>query len=334
MFILLGISVSLAALLTCNSVVSLGTATLWRIAHRFTRHWSAAANAKVLYLLRVLPITLGIACVLFLLAPAYLELEPRGTTERVSLKLAIIAFASATVMALAIIRAAAAWRATTRLTADWLAHGEPISVPQVAIPAYRIEHQFPVIAIVGVLRPRLFLGNQIFESLTPAELSAAVEHEAGHLVAHDNLKRGLLRACRDATFIFPCGGELDRAWTEASEAAADEYAARKGRKVALDLASTLVKISRMIPAGAKPAMPAGAFLIGDEESSGVITRVRRLIQLASSEGRTAVYDPLITKVAMWSCFAFVFSILAIIQSNPHVLAAVHNLIEQVVAFLT
>jgi hypothetical protein len=37
---------------------------------------------------------------------------------------------------------------------------------------------------------------------------------------------------------------------------------------------------------------------------------------------------------MWLCFAFVFSILAIIQSNPHVLAAVHSLIERVVAFLT
>ncbi len=334
MFILLGVSVSLAALLTFNSLASLGTATLWRIAHRFTRHWSAPASARVLYLLRVLPATLGIACVLFLLAPAYLELEPRTTAERVSLKLAIIAFASAMGMALAIIRAVAAWRATARLTADWLAHGEPISVPQVAIPAYRIEHQFPVIAIVGVLRPRLFLGSQIFESLTPAELSAAVEHEAGHLVAHDNLKRGLLRACRDATLILPCGRALDRAWAEASESASDEYAARKGRSVALDLASALVKISRMIPAGAKPAMPAGAFLIGGEESSGVRTRVRRLIQLASSEGGTAVYEPLVNKLAIWICFASVFSILAIIQSNPQVLAAVHSLIERVVALLT
>jgi Zn-dependent protease with chaperone function len=333
MFILLGISVSLAALLTFNSLASLGTATLWRVAHRCTRPWSAAARARVLYLLRVLPATLGIACVLFLLAPAYLELEPRTTAERVSLKLAIIAFASAVGMTLAIIRAAAAWRATARLSADWLAHGEPISISRVAVPAYRIEHQFPVIAIVGVLRPRLFLGSQVFGSLTPAELSAAVEHEAGHLVAHDNVKRGLLRACRDATLILPCGRALDRAWAEASESAADEHAARKGRTVALDLASALVKVSRMIPAGAKPAMPAGAFLIG-EESSGVKTRVRRLIQLASSEGRTAVYEPLVTKLAVWLCFALVFSVLAIIQSNPNVLAAIHDLIERVVAFLT
>ena len=334
MFILLGISVLLAALLTFNTLASLGAATLWRIGHRFTRHWSARASARILYLLGVLPATLGITFVLFLLAPAYLELEPRTTAERVSLKLAIIAFASAVGMGLAIIRGVAAWRATARLTADWLAHGEPISFPQVAIPAYRIEHQFPVIAIVGVLRPRLFLASQIFQSLTPAEIAAAVEHATGHLVAHDNLKRGLLRACRDVTLIIPCGRALDRAWAEASESAADEHAARRDRTVALDLASALVKIARMIPAGAKPAMPAGAFLIGDEESSGVKARVRRLIQIASSGGGTAVYEPLLTKLAMWACFALVFPILAIIQSNPHVLPAVHSLIERVVAFLT
>ena len=223
MFILLGISVLLAALLTLNSLASLATATVWRISHRFTRHWSAAASARILCLLRLLPATLGVTCVLFLLTPAYLELEPRATAERVSLKLAIIALASAVGMGLAIIRGVAAWRATARLTADWRAHGERISVPQVAIPAYRIEHQFPVVAIVGILRPRLFLGSQIFDSLTPAEIAAAVEHEAGHLVAHDNLKRGLLRACRDVTLIIPCGRALDRAWAEASESAADEH---------------------------------------------------------------------------------------------------------------
>ena len=333
MFILLGISVLLTALLTFNSLASLGTATVWRIAHRFTRDWSAAARARTLYLLRVLPATLGITCVLFLLTPAYLELEPRTTAERVSLKLAIIALASAVGMGLAIIRGVAAWRATARLTADWRAHGEPISVPQIAIPAYRIEHRFPVIAIVGVLRPRLFLGSQIFESLTPAEIAAAVEHEAGHLVAHDNLKRGLLRACRDVTLIIPCGRALDRAWAAASESAADEHATRRGRTVALDLASALVKIARMIPAGAKPAMPAGALLIGDEESSGVKARVRRLIQIASGDGKVGLYEPFVANLAIWTSFSLLLLLVVSTQGNPRVLVTVHSLIEHVVSFL-
>ena len=155
MFILLGISILLAALLGFNSLASVFTAALWRIAGGFTRHWTAVSRARVLFWLRAFPTGLGAACVLILVAPAYLELEPRTTTEGVSLKLGIIAFASALGIVLAVIRSIAAWRATARLSADWLAHAEPISIPQAGVPAYRIEHQFPVSAIVGVWRPKL-----------------------------------------------------------------------------------------------------------------------------------------------------------------------------------
>jgi hypothetical protein len=79
----------------------------------------------------------------------------------------------------------------------------------------------------------------------------------------DNLKRALMRACRDVLVIVPCGRILDRDWSEVAEAAADEHAARAGATVALDLASALIKIARLIPEGVKPTMPAGAFLIDD-----------------------------------------------------------------------
>jgi len=334
MFILLGICILLAGLLTFNSLASLTTATLWSLAHRFTDRWSGSARARMVFSLRVLPIALGISCILFLVAPAYLKLEPRSTTEELSLKLGIIAFVSAVGIALAVARGIAAWRATARLTADWLRHAELISIPGVSIPAYRIEHQFPVIAIVGVLRPKLFIGSQIFNSLTPEEISAAVEHETGHLVARDNLKRGLLRACRDAMVIIPCGRTLDRAWAEASEEAADEHAARHGRAVALDLASALVKISRMVPVGARPSMPAGAFLVGDDESRGVKMRVRHLIQIASGDGQPAVYEPFVASLVIWASFALMSSLVFLSHGNPHVLASVHSLIEGVVSFLS
>jgi beta-lactamase regulating signal transducer with metallopeptidase domain len=209
-----------------------------------------------------------------------------------------------------------------------------ISIPGVSIPAYRIEHQFPVIAIVGVLRPKLFIGSQIFNSLTPEEISAAVEHETGHLVARDNLKRGLLRACRDAMVIIPCGRTLDRAWAEASEEAADEHAARHGRAVALDLASALVKISRMVPVGARPSMPAGAFLVGDDDSRGVKMRVRHLIQIASGDDQAALYEPFVTSLLIWASFVLMSALVFVSQGSPHVLATVHTMIEGVVSFLS
>ncbi len=334
MFVLLGICILLAALLALNSVTSLCAEALWRVARGFTHQWPAAPRARILFLLRALPAAVSVCCVLFVVAPAYLEMEPRSTTESVSLKLAIIALASAVGIGLAVIRSVASWRATARLAADWLAHAEPVSIPGVSIPAFRIEHEFPVIAVVGILRPRLFIGNQIFESLTAAEIAAAVEHEAGHLLARDNLKHGVLRACRDAMLIIPSGRALDAAWAEVSESAADEHAALRGSAVALDLASALIKISRMIPAGVKPAMPAGAFLISDGGSPGVTTRVRRLVQIASGDGKPELCGPLIAKLLVW-----IFPVLLLLlgmtaQGSPRFLAAVHSLIERVVSLLS
>ena len=114
------------------------------------------------------------------------------------------------------------------------------------------------------------------------ELSAALAHEVGHVIAGDNLKRGLLRACRDTLLIIPSGRRLDAAWKEASEAAADEYAAARDRMVGLDLASALVKIARLVPVGSRPTLPAGAYFVCGEDPSGFKARVRNLVKLAGS----------------------------------------------------
>lgn len=334
MYLLLGISILLALLLALNSVASIAAAGLWRLLAWRACSWSAASRARAVFLLRIIPAAAGASIVIILLAPAYLVNEPRATAEVVSLKLAILALASALGLVLAIIRGLGSWRATYRLAADWRSKGELISLPAMPIPTYRITHRFPVIAVVGALRPRLFVASQVLDSLTPEEISAALAHEKGHLATRDNLKRGLLRACRDALLIIPSGRSLDRAWAEASEEAADEFAARAGRKVALDLASALVKIARMVPVGAKPMMPAGAFLLGDKETGGVKIRVRRLLELASANDQRS--DDRETVSSQWALFASLvlmagLSILA--TSHSSVLATVHTMIEHVVFFL-
>lgn len=288
----------------------------------------------MIFLLRTFPIVLGIVCVSLLLVPAYLEHEPRYGHEPVSLKLAIIASVSAIGLALALCRGLAAWRATSRLNTDWLRHAEPVNLPGVKIPSYRIQHQFPVIAIVGVLRPRLFIAEQVLNSLEPDELIAAIEHEAGHVVVNDNLRRGLMRACRDVLVMIPSGRLLDHAWVEASEAAADEHAAGRGQRVALDLASALVKIARLVPTGMKPAMPAGSFIVSaQEEVSGVKARVRRLMQLADQK-RTRQSRALISRIPLWIPIVLTILVAALAANEPHVLASIHLLIEESVHLLS
>lgn len=333
MFELLGLSLLLAALLTFNSLASLVMAGLWRVAGWATDGWTAAARARLLFSLRTLPAFFALLAVALLLLPSYLAYEPRHAAETVSFKLGLLAFVSATGMAVSIYRGIATHRATSNLTSDWLRQGKSVQIKGIEIEAYRIEHTFPLIAIVGFLRPRLFIADQVLEILTPEEISAAVAHENGHLAARDNLKRGLLQACRDALLIIPSGRSLDKAWSEASEEAADENAARQGSGVALDLASALVKIARSIPQGARPAMPAGVFLLGDEESKGIKSRVRRLIALSGTECGPGYRQGSFPHLSVWVSAGVLLSTLTITATNPLLLARVHYLIEHAVSAL-
>ncbi|HZS10294.1 MAG TPA: hypothetical protein VFD58_36030 [Blastocatellia bacterium] len=328
----LGICLALAALLTINALATLAATAIWRGVRLRAGRWSAAGRAQLVFSLRVLPAAIAAFSVIALLVPAYAMHEPYQTTEVVSLRLAALALLSMTGILLALWRGLAAWVVTRRLLADWLGHATPIRLENVSIPAYRLDHSFPVIAIVGSFRPRLFIADHIFDALNKDELSAAIRHEQGHLRARDNLRNAMLRACRDALSIAPCGRTLDCAWAEASEEAADEYAARAGAATALDLAAALVKIARLIPAGTRPSLPAGALLIGDEPK-GIAARVRRLTALASSadstvEGQEAPSNRLLLIGSGALAVALLFA-----ASNPRILAAVHSAIESIVAAL-
>ena len=331
MYHLLGASVALAVLLGINALASLLAAGLWRCLERPARRWStAAARARLIFVLRTFPAVAAFISVAALLIPSYLTHEPRATAEVVSLKLAIIALLSLTGIALALWRGLAAWRATRALAADWIRHGEPVNLEGISIPAYRIRHAFPVIAVVGTVNPRLFIASQVFDSLTDEELSAALAHESAHLAVHDNLKRAWLRACRDLLTIVPCGRSLDRAWAEASEVAADERAARAGASLALNLASTLVKIARIAPVGARAAMPAGAFLVDETVSGSIACRVRRLAELAHMNGARGRYGTVALSLGLWASQAAFFGAIAWAAADARVLAATHALIEHIV----
>lgn len=323
---------ALAAFVLFNALGSLLAAGLWRALDRGARGWTAAARARVLFGLRVLPPAGALAFVAALLLPAFLTHEPYPAPDSVGYSLLALASLSATGAALALRRAAASWRATKRLTADWLRQAEPVRVEGVNVPAYRLRHPTPVIAVVGTLRPRLFIAEQLFSSLSREELKVALTHERGHLVARDTLKRAVLKFCRD---LLPCvgaGRALDRAWAEEAERAADEYAARAGAAGALDLAAALIKIARMMPAGASHVLPAGAFLL-EGVDGGIAGRVRRLTDMAASPGAAAGRAPLLPKVALPGGLAGALLGLAVASAEPQVLVAVHSFTEHAVRLL-
>jgi hypothetical protein len=142
----------------------------------------------------------------------------------------------------------------------------------------------------------------------------------------------LLRLCRDVLAIIPCGRALDRAWAESSEGAADEYAARAGGQAALDLASALVKIARMAPAGVKPSMPVTASLIGDDLSL-IARRVERLMKLAIMDKASQEPVPVVGNLPLTLCFSLALAAIALSVFSPNLLSNIHGFTEIVVKLL-
>lgn len=321
---------ALAVLLGTNLVTSLLAGALWHCLSRRAEGWPAAVRSKLLFLLRVLPATAALVSVALFFVPSYVLYEPNPADEVVGPKLLIIASVSAIGIVMSLWKGLASARATRRLVADWTQHAKAFAIAGKGDHAFCLPHPFPLMAIVGAFRPRLFVSQCVIESLGPKELLAALEHEAGHLAARDNLKRVLMRACRDLLPILPWGRwgrSLDRAWRRAAEAAADDYAARTGGPAALDLAAALVKVARMVPEGVRPTMPAGAWLVG-EDVEEISWRVLRLTQIAE-KGRA--FDRrlgLIYSAVTWGLLFFLLIAVTYATLSPHFLKGFHAAMEQ------
>src|SRR5690242_4632031 len=336
MYTFLGITLVLALLLTINATATMLAAGCGRVFGPLLRKCSARTRAEILFVMRIGPPVLALIAVVVFMIPSYLAYEPHKTDESVSWKLGLLAALSAIGVSLAIWRGLRSWLATRSLLKDWLAASTRVEVEKISVPTFVLQHSFPIIAVVGAIRPRLFIASQVFESLSHEELGAALAHEYGHLAARDNFKRSVMRVSRAALLIIPCGRSLDRAWSDASESAADEYAAQQSSLVALNLASALVRIARMIPQGQLQVMPTAVstFLIGAEDSPGVKVRVRRLVELAATDPHLLVSNASLIRFMPWLVLTLIVLLGVTIESRPQVLAAVHTLIEYVVAVLS
>lgn len=332
MYFLLGISLMFALLLVLNLLISAAAAFLWRVLSPIAENWTARRRAQTIFALRIFPFIGTFIFVAAILLPAYLLFEPHSSGENVSFKLGAIAVASTVGITAAFYRIFGTWWKTRRLVSDWLENAEAIEIPDAAVPVFCIKHSFPVIAVVGVFRPQMFIARQIFESLNERELQAAIAHEYGHLAARDNFKRTLMRVCRDL-LVFPFGRRLDDAWAKNVESAADEYAAQKGGNLtALNLASALVKIARIVPDNSKPAMPSGAFLL-TEQTDFVTRRVRRLLQLAEINFNSTAFNLFDFGIIFWISIIIVSTIILLLATNQSFLQQTHSFLENIVSLL-
>lgn len=332
MYFLIGISLLFAFLLSVNLVASVVTTLVWRLIAKTASGWEARTRVNLIFLLRVAPLAAAIIFMFAFVLPSFVMFEPVSTGETVGLKLTLIALVASFGIAAAFGRIFASWWRTKRLIGEWMKLSEPVSVDGVQIPAFRLRHPFPVIAVVGVIRPRMFVAEQLLFELDESELAAAIAHECGHISTHDNFKRIAMRICGDL-LVLPLGKTLDRVWADSAESAADEYAANHGgRKSAINLASALIKVGRITPREKPWTMPVGAFLLEAEDGS-LADRVERLLKIADS---AAVVDnaPAIRSLrSVWVIPVLVSILLLPLALNSDLLSAVHVFSEALLAAL-
>lgn len=326
------VCLALAVFLLINVLGTWIVTASWFYLRRHLSGTRACTRARILFGLRVIPPTFASVFVIALLIPAHLLYEPYPTPESVGLPLLALAVISAACIVHAAYRATISCLVTKGMIAAWLQHAEPMYVGSVEIPAYRLSIMTPMLAVVGTLRPRLFVASQILDSLNPEEIAVALAHERGHLLARDTLKRAVMNFCRHLVLSTGMGHTLDREWAKEAERAADEYAARAGATCALDLATALIKIARLMPVGAGSVMPAGAFLL-EGADEGVAGRVRRLTEMASAPRATAAPESLFSKtVTLMALLSFVLVLATTVDRQT--LEALHALTEWIIKLLT
>lgn len=329
MYLLIGISLLFGCFYAAHLLLSLVSAGVWRISRSRLQHVSGRFRSNFLCALRTVPVAVAAVFVFAFVLPAFLIFEPAIPKEKLSFKIAAIAVVSAIGLIIALARIAASWWQTRRLVRGWMQGASPIAVDALPLPAYRIEHPFPVVAVVGTFRPRVFVADKVLAGLDAAQLKASLTHEAGHIASRDNLKQIAMRLCSDL-LVLPFARGLDRDWSEASEAAADEAVARRGL-AALDLASALIKIGRLVPHGANAKLPAGAYLIEHDDGS-IACRVKSLAKLSGNTIDAARGQSVRKAACGLTLLAIAGSVLSL-SLDKAFLASVHRTTEIVLAAL-
>jgi Zn-dependent protease with chaperone function len=315
------LAVALASYAVFNIAFSIAVAAAWRLRFR-SRVSTAAAHARTLVRLRLSPIVAALILTAALVVPAFVMFEPVRESEDTGPLLIVLALIAIGQLAGAAAIAAATSLRTHAAAQHWLRGGVPLDVdPPAGVPAYAIDSLAPIVALVGVFKPRLVAARCVIDACTAGELTAIVAHERGHLQARDNLKRWLMACAPDALRWTPLHYEIERAWHDAAEDAADDAATGSDAASRVDLAALLVKIARLAPAPAWRDATVSPFV----EPGGLDRRVRRLLVETSTEpARPSYFLGAVAMVAI----ALAVSILA----QPAAAERLYGAIEALVAF--
>ncbi|MGB7282108.1 MAG: M56 family metallopeptidase [Candidatus Acidiferrum sp.] len=311
-----------ASFFVLNAAAGLLVGIASKSALRFADSRTPGAAAGFLLALRVLPLVIASSFVFGLCVPSYLSLEPALTSEHVSILCLILGLLGALTWFLSVVRSTHSLFASMRHNRLCLLASQEMCLSGRSCTLLVVENETPLLALSGLLRPRLLVSRGVLRVLSAEELDAALSHEHAHRTSRDNAKRLLLLLAPDIFPFVRTLHALERSWSKFAEWAADDQAAAGDSRRAVSLAAALVRVARL---GSSPRLPhlSTSLLAGDFDLSA---RVDRLLQASPETQATHARPPYPRPLFRGAGLLFVGG-LALLLFTPPALSFVHGLLE-------
>lgn len=308
---------ALASFFLIHLAAGLALSLVAPAAIRLAERMRPRAAARLLLSLRLLPAGFALFVVAALCVPSYLRLEPDATAEPIGIVCLAAALAGIALWGTSLAGGVRAIAGSIR----YIRHCERTG-QRTRPSVWVIDESEPLVALAGIVHPRLIISRAVIRALSPDQLAAVLRHERAHRIAHDNLKRLLLVLAPDV-FPFARGvREVQRAWVRFAEWAADDLAVAGDSGRSLSLAAALVRVARM--SQGRPPAPVSSSLLGD--SADLAARVERLLRDSPVEEQPRASLYLLGSGVVFA--AAVFFVAVMLQ--PAALSAVHQVLEQLI----
>jgi Zn-dependent protease with chaperone function len=304
-----------------NLAVSIVVLGLSRHAARASRTMRPQRAARLFFALRLLPFLSSLGVIALLCVPSYLRYEQNVGRERVGWFCLVAAALGLTLCLTSV------YRSIRVLAQLYFIEKRFRPLPRLLskLPAdTRLclaeddGSGSPLLALVGVVRPKLIVSRRLLETLSPVQFEAALRHERAHQRSRDNLKRLLLAM---APGILPFTGGfagIERHWERYAELAADDDAADGRIDRAVALAEALIQVARL--GNIERRIPLASSL--SARNLDLAMRVDRLLAL----NPTAPLQRRGSKVSRNSSLIFFGSVI-FLALLPEALHPLHRLLE-------
>lgn len=317
MFLLRGVAVSVSIGVIVYACLSLAVALTWRIVKPDARGHSASLCADLLFTLRLAPAIISGAVMLILALPSFLWLEPRAVFEPIGAAPVMLCACGMTVVLWGTWSAGSALRIALKTVASWSEAATVIGSEAVgqnkSVAVLLSSSAVATVAAAGIVKPTVWLSPAAQYLLNGRELRSALRHEIVHVRRKDNLRKLILH------FVaFPGMAKLESAWREATEMAADDAAVSNGSE-ALDLASAVIKLSRLAPLDPPSEL---MMALVHSSTASVNARVERLIAWGEERQRPAGDYPRKSAFCAGAALALSFA-----AAYTHLLVLIHAATE-------